>query len=81
MKTKQKSVGLKELRENTEKYINAVNRGMSFMVFRRSKPIFRITPADEEDLWETVVDFTEVDKKGVSANTVLSRLKAYGAKD
>ena len=81
MNTKQKSVGLKELRENTEKYINAVNRGMSFTVLRRSKPIFRITPADSEDLWETVVDFTEINKGGVSANTVLSRLKAYGAKN
>ena len=35
-------IGLKELRQNTEKYIGAVKRGRSFTVVRRSKPIFKV---------------------------------------
>jgi len=77
MKAKQQTVGLKELRENTEKYIAEINKGMSFVVFRRSKPLFTISPPEEsESLWETVVDFTKVDPAGVSAVSVLKALKA-----
>jgi len=59
-------LGFKELRENADKYINAVSEGRTFTVVRRSKPIFKIVPVDEwgdEGLWETIVDFR--DKKGV----------------
>ena len=59
-------IGFKDLRENAEKYINAISRGRSFTVVRRSKPIFNIMPVDEwgdEGIWETVADFR--DKKGV----------------
>ena len=84
MTTKSNIIGLRELRENTEKYINAVKRGRSFTIVRRSKPVFKITPVDEwgdEGVWETVVDFTEIQEGGVPAELVLSRLKAYGKKD
>lgn len=40
-------IGLKDLREHTENYISRVRRGKSFIVVRRSKPIFKITPVDE----------------------------------
>lgn len=71
MKQTVTTIGLKELRENTERYIKRVQKGDSFVVFRRSQPIFRLSPADEEDNWETVIDFTEIDKDGVPARDVL----------
>ena len=78
MINKQKTVGLKDLRENTEKYIEEVRKGSSFTVFRRSKPIFNITPVDEwgdEGAWENIVDFTKLNKGGVRAEDILSSLK------
>ena len=70
-------IGLKDLRENTENYINKIKKGRSFVVVRRSKPIFKITPIDEwgdEGIWETVVDFTEIDPRGVPVTKVRSAL-------
>ncbi len=62
----EKIIGVKELRENLEKYISQVNKGDSFIVVKRSKPVFKITPLNEEtDQWETVVDFTKIKKHGV----------------
>ena len=78
MAIKSSIVGLKELRENTEKYISAVKRGQSFTVIRRSKPIFRISPLDEwgdDGVWETVINFCDIDEKGVSTDKILSSLK------
>jgi prevent-host-death family protein len=37
-------IGLKELRENTEAVAERANRGESFVVVKRSKPIFRLVP-------------------------------------
>jgi len=71
-------VGLRELREHTEKYVTQIKKGKSFTVVRRSKPIFRITPVDEwgdEGVWETVADFREIHKDGVPAIDVLKALK------
>ncbi len=78
MNTKLKTniVGLKELRENMETYINRVNNGESLTVFRRSTPLFRISPIDSDEIgWESVVDFTKINKDGVSAEEVLATLK------
>ncbi len=70
-------VGLKELRENVDKFVTRVGRGESFVVMRRSRPIFRISPVDEEDGWETVVDFTKIPKykKGIPADELLKILQ------
>jgi antitoxin (DNA-binding transcriptional repressor) of toxin-antitoxin stability system len=71
-------IGLKELRENTEKYISDITKGKSFTVVRRSRPIFNITPANEwgdDGVWETVIDFTEFNKKGIPAKDLLKRLR------
>lgn len=69
-------VGLKELRENLETYISKVKKGGSFIVVRKSKPVFRIAPADEdESAWETIVDFTKIKKGGVKAQEVLKWLQ------
>ena len=65
-------VGLKELRQNLERYAVLVKKGKSIIVVRRSKPLFKITPLEEE--WEQVVDFTKVRKGGVAIKELLSRL-------
>lgn len=67
-------VGLKELRENVEDYISRVDKGQSFIVVRKSKPVFKISSPTEEENWETVVDFTKIKKGGVSIPGILSRL-------
>jgi prevent-host-death family protein len=68
-------VGVKELRENLETYIKEVNKGNSFIVVRRSKPVFKISPIeDKSENWETVVDFSKIKKGGVSLNDVQEAL-------
>jgi len=68
-------VGLKELRENMEKYASLVKKGKSFIVVKRSKPLFKISSIDEDDgLWETVIDFTRLKKGGIPAEELLDRL-------
>lgn len=72
--SKEKIVGVKKLRENLGKYISRVGKGESFTVVRRSKPVFKITPTEEESAWEPVVDFTKIKKGGISIKELLSRL-------
>lgn len=70
-------IGLKELRENVETYASEAKKGRSFLVMRRSQPLFKISPPDEaDDLWETVVDFTKFYKDGVSAGQLLKKLRS-----
>ena len=76
IQVKKNIVGLKELRENIGKYISRVDKGESFTIIRRSKPVFKITPLD---VWETVADFTEINKEGVPAKDVLKVLKKLNA--
>jgi len=74
MAKNQKIIGLKELRENTENYISAVGKGKSFIVVRRSKPIFKVVPVDEwgdEGTWETIIDFTRIRKGGVPLDELI----------
>lgn len=76
-KVKNQIIGLKDLRLNTSKYINRLNKGESFTVVKRSKPVFKVIPFDEDDdsLWETVVDFTKINPRGVPIVDVLKSLK------
>lgn len=68
-------VGLKELRENLETYAAQVKKGRSFVVLKKSRPIFKISPVEEDDsLWETIIDFTRIKKGGVPISELLSRL-------
>ena len=70
-----KIIGLKELRENTNTYLAQIKKGQSFLVLRRSRPVFKISPVDEtEELWEKVIDFTKIKKCGVALNQILARL-------
>jgi len=66
-------IGLKELRQNVAKYARKVQAGESFTVFKRSKPLFKITPIDDEQ-WEEVVDFTKLHRGGVAIDDILKRL-------
>lgn len=68
-------IGLKELRENMGKYASLIRKGKSFIVVKRSKPLFKISSIDEDDgLWETVIDFTKLRKGGIPAEELLSKL-------
>ena len=73
--TKDNIVGVKELRQNLDKYITEVKKGKTFTVFRRSKPVFKLTsPVSEEEMWETVIDFTKIKKGGVPLTEVRQAL-------
>lgn len=74
-------IGLKQLRENVGKYVSEVSKGKSFTVVKKSRPVFRIVPPDEDDsMWETVADFTEFYKEGIPARELLKRLRTLNAK-
>ncbi len=73
-------LGLKELRENMQKYASRVERGESFVVVKKSKPVFKLVPPEMEEEWETVVDFTKINKNGVDAKRVLRELRKLNAR-
>lgn len=66
-------IALKALRENMQEYAQKVQEGHSFIVFKRSKPLFKISPIEEE-FWEEVIDFTKIKKGGVNIEELLQRL-------
>ena len=61
------------------KYADQVQKGASFIVMKRSKPLFRISPIDEDDGWETVTDFTKYKKGGMPAEDVIKALEELEA--
>lgn len=67
-------IGLKELRQNISRYVEGVQRGHTFVVVKRSRPLFRIAPLDDDTQWEEVVDFTKIKKGGVKIEELLARL-------
>jgi len=72
-------IGLKELRENVALYARKVDKGESFVVCRRSRPLFRITGVDEDDDqkgWEKVIDFRKYREGGMPAGELLDILKS-----
>ena len=62
-----------------QKYASLVERGRSFMVVRKSKPVFKMVPPETEEEWETVVDFTKINKNGIDAKRVLRELRKLNA--
>jgi antitoxin (DNA-binding transcriptional repressor) of toxin-antitoxin stability system len=66
-------VALKDLRENMGKYAAKVAHGGSFVVFKKSRPIFKICPINDGN-WEEVIDFTKIKKGGVNIKEILSRI-------
>ena len=71
--TKNNIIALKEFRLNAQKYINASAKGHSFIVVKRSHPVFRIEPMEEE--WETITDFSSLPGGGISAKKLLAALR------
>ncbi len=72
----EKIVSLRELRENTGTYINEVEKGRSFVVMKKSKPVFRLSPVnDDERVWEEVIDFTKLRRGGIPLDELLTRLE------
>lgn len=71
-----KIIGLKELREKMPEYEKKIAEGNSYLVVKKSRPIFRISPpeSETEEMWEGVVDFTRIEKGGVALDDILSRL-------
>ncbi len=67
-------VGLKELRDRFPEYIKNIERGESFIVVKHSRPVFKISPVGEAELWETVIDFTTIKPGGVDIDDILARL-------
>lgn len=57
-----KIIGVKELRENIDKYAAQVKAGRFITVVKRSEPLFRLTPVDDDDdaNWETLIDFRTI---------------------
>ncbi len=73
-------IGLKELREDVAKFARQVSRGRSFIVVKRSKPLFRIIPLEVDPVedakgYKTLIDFTKIRKGGVPFEEVLAALK------
>ena len=75
-------VSLQDLRLNMDKYVAAVAHGKSFLVMKRSRPVFQMNPIKEMDLsedgkgWKTVVDFTKIRKGGVPIEEAMKALQA-----
>lgn len=72
-------LGLKELRENMQKYASLVEKGKTFIIVKKSKPLFKLVPPDSEEQWEIVADFTEINKNGIPAGEVLRTLRKLNA--
>lgn len=71
-------IGLKDLRENLGTYEKRIAAGHSFIVMKRSKPIFTIGPVVDKGEWETVIDFTAFKKDGMLIDDLIARLKKIG---
>ena len=71
--TKNNIIALKEFRLNAQKYIDASEKGHSFIVVKRSHPVFRIEPMGEQ--WETITDFSSLSGGGISAKKLLGALR------
>ncbi len=74
MNKQNKTVSLRELREKTADLLQEIDKGQSYTVFKRSQPIFKISPLNEDERWEEVVDFTKIKKGGVDIDDILSRV-------
>jgi len=72
-------LGLKELRENMQKYASLVEKGESFIVVKKSKPLFKLVSPESEEQWEMVADFTKINKNGIPAGEVLKALRKLNA--
>lgn len=70
-----KVISLKEFRIDLPRIVEQISAGKSFTVVKRSKPIFQINPIDDQGEWTTIIDFTEIDERGVPVEDVLNTLR------
>lgn len=68
----QQVIELNEFTRSIHTLARKAKAGESFVVVEQAKPIFKIEPLKE--VWEDVVDFTEIDPKGIAAEEVLAKL-------
>ncbi len=72
-------LSIKQLREQLSDIADRAERGESFRVIRRSKPLFVILKIDAEmpeEKWETVVDFTDGGRtNGVPIEDVIREMR------
>jgi antitoxin (DNA-binding transcriptional repressor) of toxin-antitoxin stability system len=67
-------IALKDLRLNMDKYASEVKAGKSFIVLKQSKPIFKLSPVNDDGRWEEAVNFTKIKKGGVDIEELLKAL-------
>ena len=67
-------IGLKELRTNVDSFIAQVRKGKSFIVVRRARPVFKISPPEDAGHWESIIDFTKIRKGGIPLKDTITRL-------
>lgn len=79
------NIGLREFRENTGKYVDAIQKGKKFTVFKHSKPLFAVVPAEEVEFdldeldgsgW-TNLDLTKIRKGGIPAEELLKIVRKF----
>ena len=76
-------ISIKDFRKTLADVADAVEKGETFTIMRRSRPAFVVKPfeEDEEFNWKTAIDFTENGKKkGIRASQLLEALKKYEKK-
>jgi prevent-host-death family protein len=85
--TSHANIGLREFRENTAKYVAELKKGKKFTVYKHSKPMFAVVPAEdvEYDLdeldgpgWKTISHFPNSD--GITIDDLMEALaiRAHG---
>jgi antitoxin (DNA-binding transcriptional repressor) of toxin-antitoxin stability system len=70
---KEQIVPFKEFRLNAAKYIALLEKGQSFLIMKRSRPIFRLEPVEE--VWETIGDFTTMPNGGVPVKDLIKAME------
>jgi len=74
-----KVVGLRELRENMDKYVERIGKGESFLVLRKSKPVFKIKPVDQwgdEGHWRNL-DLRDKKGRGMPIDDAIAMVQKY----
>jgi len=72
----QNILSLKDFRTKLTDYTKRVSeKGDSFVVFKKSKPVFMVVPIDHDGEWQTVLNFSEINPKGVTFKDIRKAAK------
>ncbi len=76
-KTNYNFLKLKDFRLDSETYIRRLDKGESFTVIKRSKPIFKMVPIDDDEdgMWESIADFTKINPNGIPVMDFIKALR------